>query len=47
MWENGLIKKLMLASKFMTSQLGKQVIDTLSIISRNKGNHTMKFRQLV
>ena len=36
-------------SKFMTPQLGKQRIATniLSNISRNKGNQTIKFGQLI
>ena len=44
-----LINKVRLLSKFMTSQFGKQTIaiHILSNISRSKGNHTMKFRQLI
>ena len=39
----------MLVSKFMTSQPGKQTIavHVLPSISRNKGNQTMKFGQLM
>ena len=46
MQKNGLIRKLM--SKFMTSQIGQQIIAThiLHNISRSKGNQTMKFGQL-
>ena len=42
--ENGLIKKIRLISKFITSQPGKQTIaiHILSIILRSKGNGTRK-----
>ena len=38
-----------LNSKFMTSQTGQQIIaiQILSIISRSKGNQTLKFGQLI
>ena len=44
-WENGLMRKLRLISKFMTLLSGKQaiVIHVLSNIPRCKGNQTMKF----
>ena len=47
--ENGLIRKLRLTSKFMTSQPGLQTIAIylLPNISQNKGNQTMKFGQLI
>ena len=47
MWEFGLIKKLRLISKFMTSQPGKQTITIhiLPNISRSTDNQTMKFGQ--
>ena len=47
-YEGGLIRKIPLISKFMTSRTGKQVI-TIHIllhISRSKGNQNMKFGQL-
>ena len=49
MYKNGLIRKVKLISKFMTSQPGKQtiVIHTLPNISRIKVNQTMKFGQLI
>ena len=49
MYQNGLIKKIRLISKFMTSQPGKQTITThiLPNISRRRGNGTMKFGQLI
>ena len=49
MWEIGLIRKLRLISKYMTSQSGKQTtkIHILLNISRSKGNQTMKFGQLI
>ena len=45
MQKNGLIRRLRLISKFMTSQTGKQIITThiLPNISRTKNNQTMKF----
>ena len=48
-WENGLMRKLRLISKFMTLLSGKQaiVIHVLSNIPRCKGNQTMKFGQLI
>ena len=44
-----MIRKIRLVSKFMTSQPGKQTIavHALPSISRNKGNQTMKFGQLI
>ena len=47
--KNGLIRKLRLTSKFMTSQPGLQTIaiHILSNISQSKGNQTMKFDQLI
>ena len=49
MYENGLIRKIRLISKLMMSQLGKQTIaiHTIPNISRNKGNQTIKFGQLI
>ena len=46
---NGLIRKIRLISKFMTSQPWKQTIamHILLNISRNKANETMKFGQLI
>ena len=46
--KNGLIRKMRLISKFMTSQPGYQTIalKILPNISRSKGNQTMKFGQL-
>ena len=46
---NGLIRKIGLVSKFMASQTWKQtiVIHILPNISRSKGNHTIKFGQLI
>ena len=49
MLKNGLIRKLRLISKFMSSQTGQQVI-TIHILfnaSRSKSNQTMKFGQLI
>ena len=47
--KNGLIRKLRLTSKFMTSQPGLQTIaiHLLPNISQSKGNQTMKFGQLM
>ena len=47
--KNGLIRKLRLISKFMTSQPGLQTIaiHILPNISQSKGNQTMKFGQLM
>ena len=47
MWENDLITKLRLISKFKTSKPGKQtfITHTLPNISRSKGNQAMKFGQ--
>ena len=47
--KNRLIRKVRLASKFMTSQPGLQtiVIHILPNISQSKGNQTMKFGQLL
>ena len=44
-WKNGLIRKLRLTSKFMTSQPGLQTnaIYILPNISQSKGNQTMKY----
>ena len=49
MYKNGLIRKIKLILKFMTSQPGQQTIAThiLPNISRNKDNQTMKFGQLI
>ena len=48
MWKNGLIRKIRLISKFMTSQPGKPaiVIHTFASIAKSKGNQTIKFGQL-
>ena len=43
MTKNGLIRKIMLISEFMTSKPGKQ---TIAIHVLPKGNQTMKFDQL-
>ena len=47
--ENGLLRKLWLNSKFMTSQTGQEIIaiPMLSNISRSKANQAMKFSQLI
>ena len=47
MRKNGLIRKIRLTSKFMTSQAGLQTvaIHTLPNISRGKGNQIIKFGQ--
>ena len=47
--KNGLIRKIKLTSKFMTSQPGLQTIaiHILPNISQSKGNQTMKFGQLI
>ena len=44
-----LIRKVRLISKFMMSQIGKQTIAVciLPIISRSKGNQTLRFGQLI
>ena len=49
MYKDSWIKKIGLISKFMTSQLGLQTIaiQILPNISRSKGNHSMKFGQLI
>ena len=49
MWENAFIRKLSLFSKFVTSSTEKQIIaiDIFLNISRNEGNQTMKFSQLI
>ena len=49
MYQNSLIEKVRLISKFMTSQPGKQtiVILILSNISRSKDNQTIKLDQLI
>ena len=48
MWENGLIRKLRLSSKFMTSQLGKQTIaiHILPNISQSKDKKTMRHKDI-
>ena len=47
--KNGLVEKIRLISKFMTSQPGKQTIaiHISPYISRSKSNQTMKFGQLI
>ena len=47
--KNGLIRKIKLTAKFMTSQFGLQTIamHILTNISPSKGNLTMKFGQLM
>ena len=47
--KNGLIRKLRLTSKFMTSEPGLETIAiyVLPNISQSKGNQTMKFGQLM
>ena len=49
MYKNGLMRKIRLISKFMTSQPGQQTIaiHILPIISKSKGNQTIKFGQLI
>ena len=49
MWENGLIRKLRLALKFMTPQTGKQIviIYILLNITTGKGNQAINFGQLI
>ena len=49
LYKNGLISKIRLISKFMTSNYGQQTIaiHILFNISSNKDNQTMKFGQLV
>ena len=49
MYKNGLIRKMRLFLKSMTSQPGKQTIamPIFPNISRRKGNQTMKFGQLI
>ena len=49
MYKNGLIRKIRLISKFMTSHSGKQilVIHILPNISICKGNQAIKFGQLI
>ena len=49
MYKNGLIRKIRLILKFMTSQPGQQTIaiHMLPSISRRKGNQTMKSGQLI
>ena len=48
MHKNGLIRRIRLISKFMTSRLGKQTITMhiLPDILRSQGNQTMKFDHL-
>ena len=47
--KNGLIRKIRLTAKFMTSLPGLQTvaIHTFANISQSKGNQTMKFSQLI
>ena len=47
--KNGLIRRISLILKFMTSQPGKKTIaiDILPNISQSKGNKTMKLGQLI
>ena len=49
MYQNDLIKKIMLVLNFMTLQRNQQtiVIYILSNLSRSKGNQTMKFGPLI
>ena len=49
MYKNGLIQKIRVISKFMTSQSSKQTIaiHILLNISRSKDNQAMKFGQLI
>ena len=49
MYKMGLIKKIRLISKFITSHLGEQkiAIHILTNISRNKANHAIRFSQLL
>ena len=52
MRKSGLRKKVRLISKFVTQQSGKQtitihILPNLPNISRNKGNQTLKFGQLI
>ena len=49
MYKNGLIRKLWLISKFLTSQTGQQIITirTLPKVSRRKGKQKTKFDQLI
>ena len=45
--KNGLIRKIRLFSKFMTSQPGYQTITILTNISRTIGSQGMKFGELI
>ena len=49
MKKNGMIRKMRLISKFMTSQPGRQTIaiNVLSDIIRSKDNPAIKFGQLI
>ena len=49
MWETDVVKNLRLTSNVMPSSTGKQIITIhiLPNISRNKGNRTLKFGQLI
>ena len=49
MLKNGLIRKLRLISKFMTSQIGQEIItiNILPSISGSKENQAIKFGQLI
>ena len=48
MQQNGLIRKIRLFAKFMTSQPGIQTITLhILLISRSKGSQTMKFGRLI
>ena len=49
MQKNGLIRKIKLISKFMTSQPGKEAIAIYILVnvSKNKSNQAMKFGQFI
>ena len=49
MWKNGVIRKIRLLSKFVTSKSGSQTlaIHTLTNIARSKKNQAMIFGQLI
>ena len=47
MFKNGLIKKIKLILKFMTSQPGKQTIAILPSISRIKDHQTLEFGHVI
>ena len=46
MQKNSLIRKLILISKFITSQTGQHMIAIPILPKRSKGNQAMKFAQL-